>query len=74
MTVLYANNAISTLASGIASDALSLSVASGHGARFPSPSGGDVFYATISDGTTWEIVKVTARTTDTFTIDRKSVV
>ena len=71
MPQLFANNATSTLASGISDTALSLTVASGHGARFPNPTGGDYFLATLekSNGTR-EIVKVTARATDTLTIER----
>jgi len=67
----FANNATSTLASGIAAGDLSLTVAAGTGALFPAISGGDFFfYATITEGSTLEIVKVTARSTDTFTIVR----
>lgn len=71
MPVLYTNNAASTLAAGISSVATSLSVAASAGALFPSPSGGDVFYATLSDTAgNIEIVRVTARSTDTLTIVR----
>jgi hypothetical protein len=70
MTQLFANNAASTLASGIASGDLSLSVSSGEGALFPNPTGSDYFYCTLDDSTNIEIVKVTARSTDTFTIVR----
>ena len=66
---LWANNAQSTLASGITNSDLSLTVASGHGARFPSP-GSDYFYVTLDDGANIEIVKCTARSTDTLTIVR----
>lgn len=72
MAILYKNNANSTLASGITASATSLTVASGQGANFPSISGSDYFYATLirlSDGAI-EIVKVTARSTDTLTIVR----
>lgn len=71
MPVLYTNNAASTLATGITNVATSLSVAAGAGALFPSPSGGDVFYATLADSAgNIEIVRVTARSTDTLTIVR----
>ena len=67
----WANNAASTLASGITNVATSLTVASGEGGRFPSiPLAGEYFWATIESGTTREIVKVTGRSTDTFTIVR----
>ena len=71
MPVLYANRAFSTLASGITNVATSLSVAAGQGARFPATTAPDYFYATLDDNAgNVEIVKVTARSTDTFTIVR----
>lgn len=68
----FANNAATTLASGITSIATSLTVASGTGTLFPTLTGAQYFYCTLSNaaGTTIEIVKVTARSTDTFTIVR----
>lgn len=75
MTQLYANNATSTLASGITNVATSIPLAAGTGVKFPSPSGGDFFLATMFQysGTTeinHEIVRVTARSTDTLTVTR----
>lgn len=71
MGVLYANNASTTLASAITSTATSLSVASGKGALFPTISGEDFFYVTLSNGSgAVEIVKVTACSVDTFTVVR----
>ena len=71
MVMKFTNNATSTLASGITSTATSLTVASGQGALFPSLSAGDYFYCTLANvGGTIEIVKVTARSTDTFTVTR----
>lgn len=73
MGVQISNNAYSTLASGISNVATSLSVQSGEGARFPSASvaSGNYFYVTlINTANQLEIVKVTDRTTDTFTIVR----
>ena len=69
---LFTNNAATTLASSILVGATSLTVASGQGALFPTLAGGAYFYCTLSNtaGTTIEIVKVTARSTDTFTIVR----
>lgn len=69
---LFTNNASTTLASGISAVATSLTVASATGALFPNPTAGQYFYATLSNtaGTIIEIVKVTARSTDTFTIVR----
>ena len=67
----FTNNASSTLASGITNVATSLTVASGNGALFPTLSAGDYFYCTLTNAIgTIEIVKVTARSTDTFTITR----
>lgn len=70
MPETWANNAGSTLAVGISDSALSLEVQSGHGARFPSPTMSDFFYATLDDGVSIEIVQVTARAADVFTIVR----
>ena len=71
MGLKFANNASSTLASGITDSDLSLTVASGTGSEFPTLATGDYFYCTLvaSDGT-MEIVKVTDVTSDTFTIVR----
>ena len=57
------NRAVSALAADITSTATSLSVTAGEGAKFPSA--GD-FNITIED----EILKCTARTTDTLTVVR----
>ena len=71
MSVLYTNNAFSTLASGINSSATSITVASGHGSRFPAiSSSSDYFYLTLDSGSVAEIVKVTARSGDSMTIAR----
>ncbi len=70
MAVLYTNNAVSMLAFAITPGATSLTVTAGQGAKFPTPSGGDFFYATLASSSSTEIVKVTARATDTLTIFR----
>ena len=72
MSALYTNNAATTLASGINNSVTSLTVASATGGLFPSPTGTDYFYVTLENtaGTVREIVKVTARSTDTLTIVR----
>jgi hypothetical protein len=71
MSVLYSNNAISSLASAITSTtATSLTLATGTGTLFPSPTGGNFFYATLVNGASMEIVQVTAVSGDTFTIVR----
>jgi hypothetical protein len=71
MVMKFTNNASSTLASGINNSVTSLTVATGQGALFPTLSAGDYFYCTLANAVgTVEIVKVTARSTDTFTITR----
>lgn len=71
--VQVTNNAVSTLAGSINTVVLALSVQPGHGARFPAASivSGNYFYVTLLDAANnIEIVKVTDRTVDTFTIIR----
>lgn len=71
MGVLVKNNAYSTLASGITNSATTIVLATGTGARFPAAGGSDYFYATLIDtSNNLEIVKVTARSTDTLTVVR----
>lgn len=69
---LYTNNATATLSSSITAASTSVTVTSGQGALFPSAvTGGDYFYGTLISSTgTIEIVKVTNKTSDTFTIVR----
>jgi len=72
-TILFANNAASTLASNISSGALSLTLAAGTGTLFPNPSAGQYFLITMipaSTGVPGEIMQVTARSGDTLTIVR----
>jgi len=71
MSVKFSNNGHSTLAASLTSSATSITVASGHGARFPSLSSGEYFYATLIDASNnLEIVKVTARSSDVLTVTR----
>ncbi len=71
MGVKLRNNAFSLIPAGVSSTATTLTVSAGTGARFPILGTGDYFYATISDvNNNFEIVKVTARTDDVFTIVR----
>jgi len=73
MSVLFANNSLSTLAASISDVATSATLATGTGARFPNPTGSDYFMLTFSDaatGLTNEIVKVTGRSGDVLTIVR----
>jgi hypothetical protein len=71
MGIKLSNNANATLAASITSSATSITVTSGQGARFPTLSAGDYFYATLIDtSNNLEIVKCTARSTDVLTIVR----
>lgn len=65
----FKNGAKSTLASSITNVATSLAVQSGHGARFPAIASPQYFRVVLERATTGEkeYVKVTARSTDTFT-------
>ncbi len=71
MGIKLSNNAFGTLAAGINSSATSITLATGQGARFPTLSAGDYFYATLIDtSNNVEIVKCTARSTDVLTVTR----
>ncbi|XEI96208.1 hypothetical protein NMD09_15710 [Citrobacter portucalensis] len=74
LSLLAANNAQTVLAAGISSTATSLTVNAGTGTLFPSPVAGTSFFKlTIIDaatGSLTEIVHVTARAGDVFTIQR----
>lgn len=71
MAAHVTNNASGTLASSINAVELSLTLNSGQGALFPNPTGGDYFYVTlVTNANDKEIVKVTARSTNTLTIVR----
>ena len=70
--MLFTNNAATTLASGISAVATTLTVSTGTGTLFPTLSAGQYFYCTLQNtaGIVVEIIKVTARSTDTFTMTR----
>jgi len=73
--LLFTNNASTTLGSAASAGDTTLTVASGTGNEFPSPTGGDYFSATLwaagsTTGTPNEIVYVTARSGDTMTVIR----
>ena len=76
MPQLFTNNAFGSLAGSVNGAATTFVLASGNGAKFPSPTGGDYFLATLIglDGngaeSVWEIVKCTARSTDQLTVVR----
>ena len=69
MSVVFANNAATTLAAAITStSATTITVTSS--SSFPSLSGSEYFYATIDDGSNKEIVKITNVSSETWTIVR----
>lgn len=71
MAELWTNNASSLLASGIAAGDLLLNVTTGEGALFPAiGSNKDHFHVTVEDSGGFEIMLVTARSTDQCTIVR----
>lgn len=71
MPLKLTNNAFGTLATGINSSATSITLTTGQGARFPTLSAGDYFYATLVDtSNNLEIIKCTARSTDVLTVVR----
>lgn len=74
LSIIASNNASSFLASGISSTATSLTVSSGTGSAFPTPVAGQSYFKlTLIDAATEsinEIVHVTARSGDNFTIVR----
>jgi hypothetical protein len=71
MGIKVTNNAYGTLSASITSSATTIALATGQGARFPSLSAGDYFYGTLIDtSNNVEIVKVTARSTDSMTVVR----
>jgi hypothetical protein len=71
MPALFKNNATATLAVSINSSTTTIVLNSGLGALFPTPTGSSYFLATIYDSLgNYEIVKCTARVTDTLTVVR----
>ena len=65
------NNASATLAGAITSAATSVVLTAGNGSLFPALGAGEFFYGTLVDSSNnLEVVKVTARTTDTLTVVR----
>jgi len=71
MGVKITNNASGTLSAAITSGATTLTLTSGQGALFPTLGAGDYCWCTLVDtSNNVEIIKVTARSTDTMTIVR----
>lgn len=72
-TLLFANDASTTLQSGISAGATTATLAAGSGSLFPNPTTGQAFYMTFLDASTQqvkEIVLVVNRTGDTISIVR----
>lgn len=73
---LFTNNADGTMSGTLAVGGVTMNLGAGQGAAFPAPTAGDFFLGTIYelDGsgqeTNVEVVKTTARSTDTLTIER----
>lgn len=73
---VFTNNALSQLSGSLPQGGTTLVCSAGQGARFPSLAGGDFFYLTLYTKDAYtneqnvEIVKVTARVGDVFTIVR----
>lgn len=71
MALKLTNNAYSQIVESIGSSDTTLTVATGTGAVFPDLGDEDWFFATLISVTNYfEIVKVTARVDDTFTVER----
>lgn len=75
-TQLFSNNAVATINGAISNVAITIVLATGKGALFSSPTGGDYELVTLYNGetiessTVIEIVKITGRSTDTLTVVR----
>lgn len=71
MPALFKNNATATIAATITNTDTTIVLAAGLGNSFPLPTGSNYFYGTLFDNVgNYEIVKVTARVTDTLTVVR----
>ena len=71
MGVKVTNNAFGTLSAAINTTATTITLDSGQGSRFPTLGASDHFYGTLVDtSNNLEIVKVTARSTDSLTVVR----
>jgi hypothetical protein len=71
MGVILKNNATSTITTAISASDVGLAVAAGTGSLFPTLGASDYFYATlVSSSGTYEVIKVTARVSDTMVIVR----
>lgn len=69
-TPLFANNAVGTLATAITNVGGTLTLTSGHGARFPSPAANEHFVVTVQSGAAFEIMHCTGRSADALAVAR----
>jgi len=70
-TIKFTNFALSQTAIALSPTDTSILVEAGHGSRYPALTGSDFFYVTLENAAlVREIVKVTARITDTLTVVR----
>jgi hypothetical protein len=71
MSQLFTNNATTTLATDLQISDTIVELATGFGALFPSPTGGDFFLCTVEDTSgNLEVLKCTARSSDDLTVVR----
>ena len=71
MGVKVKNNAFGTISAGISTSDTTIVLDTGQGARFPTLGSGEYFFGTLVDtSNNLEIVKVTARSTDSMTVTR----
>ena len=71
MGVKVKNNAFGTISAGISAADTTIVLDTGQGARFPTLGSGDFFFGTLVDtSNNIEVVKVTARSTDSMTVTR----
>lgn len=73
MAFLFANNAKSTLSAPMSAVSTTANLATGTGALFPNPTGGDVFTLTLNDAATGQVTEImycTARVGDVCTVIR----
>lgn len=69
MAYLVNNGGVTTLAAGITTTTqTAITLAAGHGVRFPSPTGGDYTLVTVDNGSAVEIICIVGRSTDTLTV------
>lgn len=71
MTVyIFTNDAESTLKTAIGTADVTLALATGGGAKLPSPGSGEGFHVCVVEGSTFEWMICTTRSSDTLTVTR----